>query len=93
MKITNKHLLEWEKRLPDLDATWTHWWLEGDGEFIAGVPLENLREAVDCIVKNYERFASIVAYRAKIGLDGNPIKNDKHFAEIYNWYNDSRMGG
>jgi hypothetical protein len=91
MKITNKHLQAWEKRLPDLDTTWTHWWLEGDGEFIAAIPLDNLNEAIDCIVKNHERFSSISAYRARIALDGKPIKNDTHFAEIYNWYNDSRL--
>lgn len=91
MKITAKHLREWEKRLPDLDTSWTHWWLEGDEYCIAVIPLENLNEAIDFIVKNHERFSSIFAYRAKIGPDGKPIRNEKHRAEIFNSYNDSRL--
>ena len=34
MNIKRKRM-EWEKRFPALDDTWTHWWIEGDGELIA----------------------------------------------------------
>ena len=78
--------IDWESRFPALDATWTHWWLEGDGQLIAVFKGSMLAKAIDFIEENFDAFVSIKAYRARVDFDGQIIKNRTQGWEVaHNW--------
>lgn len=80
---------EWEQRLTDLDVKWSHWWIEGDGAFLAIVPGEELLGAVKVISENHERFASIFVHRARVDSEDNPCRQKQRF-EIANRRSDGQ---
>jgi hypothetical protein len=82
VKIDKKLLIEWEERFPDLDALWTHWWLEGDGFCLGVIACENLSEAIATVKNNHVRFTKIFAYRARIDTEGQTIRQDASY-EIF----------
>jgi len=78
--------IDWEKRFPALDETWTHWWIEGDGELIAVLKGSMLLKALDIVEEDFEAFVSIVAYRARVDFDGQIIPDKKRRWEVaHNW--------
>jgi len=42
----------WESRFPHLDEDWTHWWIEGDANFLVLIDGCNLSEAVEFVMEN-----------------------------------------
>ena len=78
----------WSKRLPDLDNEWTHWWIEGEGYCLGVISSDEHSKAKDLIVKNWQRFLSIYAYRARMDANGDPIKQLSCRTEISNYKND-----
>lgn len=90
--IANKKMIaNWSNRFPDLNGEWTHWWIEGEEHCLGVVSSEKLSEGVNLIIKNWKRYSSIYAYRAKRGEDGNPIFKSKHRVEISNYKNDLKI--
>ena len=78
--------MDGEKRFPALDENWTHWWIEGDDQFIAVFEGSMLKKAVDIVVEHFDAFVSIMVYRAKIGFDGRIIPDKKRRWEVaHNW--------
>ena len=89
-KITTKQMLkwnklrrEWESRFPHLDEDWTHWWIEGDRNFLILIEGCNLAEAIEYVFECSGVYVSIKAYRAKYNDDGVPIR-EKSAYEIAN---------
>ena len=68
-----KKRLEWEKRFPALDDTWTHWWIEADGKLVAVLTGSMLAKAIDIIEKHFENTVSIKVYRVRENSDGDII--------------------
>ncbi len=78
--------IECERRFPALDETWTHWWIEGDGQLIAVLKGSMLKNAVDIVVEYFDSFVSFKVYRAKVDFDGQIIPNIKQRWEVaHNW--------
>ncbi len=75
---------EWERRLPDLDDEWTHWWLEGDGALLSVIVGSDLRSALELVRANRSQYSAIMAYRAKIDPSGQPTRDKKRRWEISN---------
>jgi len=84
---------EWERRLPDLGDSWTHWRLEGDGSLIAVVAGERLAEALALVETNATKYASIKAMRARVDDTGNCTAIDELRVEISNRLMNERMIG
>jgi hypothetical protein len=79
----------WENRFPHLDEDWTHWWIEGDGNFLILIEGCSLAEAIEYVFECREVYVSIKAYRAKYNDDGMPIR-EKSSYEITNKKNECR---
>ena len=79
----------WEDRVPDLYGEWTHWWIEGDGGFLAVIPGEDLAGVVQVVRENWERFESIYVHRARVDSLGAPSRQD-HRVEVANRLSNSR---
>ena len=78
--------IAWEKRFPASDETWTHWWIEGNGELIAVLKGSMLLKALDIVEEDFEAFVSIKAYRVRVELDGQIIPDKKRSWEVaHNW--------
>jgi tetratricopeptide (TPR) repeat protein len=88
---SNKQITNWSDKFPDLGGEWTHWWLEGENYCLAVVSSDNLSEGIEIIKKNWKRFFSIYAYRAKIDSNGNPLLQSKRRVEISNHQNDFKL--
>jgi hypothetical protein len=80
----------WESRFPHLDEDWTHWWIEGDANFLVLIDGCNLSEAVEFVMENCDLYISIKAIRAKFNSEGTPIREDKRVYEIANKKNERR---
>jgi hypothetical protein len=91
MDISGRLKREWEKRLPFLDGDWTHWLIEGDGSLLAVIQGENIVETLNFIEENYERYGSIMAYRAKINEEGDVKHEKKRRHEIANYKKEGEL--
>ncbi|HIJ65653.1 MAG TPA: hypothetical protein HPP77_06835 [Candidatus Hydrogenedentes bacterium] len=80
---TAKEVRDWEKRFPDLDDTWTYWWLEGDGAVLAVFHGGKLLEALEFIKANHEKCKSIIAYRASRNSEGQLVQDKSRGWEVY----------
>ncbi|MBN1625493.1 MAG: hypothetical protein JW944_03125, partial [Deltaproteobacteria bacterium] len=71
---------------PSLDDDWTHWWIEGDDNFIAVIEGSMLKKAVDIVVEHFDDFISIMVYLAKKDFNGQIIPNKNRRWEVaHNW--------
>ena len=83
MKTWSQIRRGWESRFPHLDEDWTHWWLEGDGNFLILIEGCSLTDAIEYVFEYCEVYISIKAYRAKYNIHGAPIR-EKASYEVAN---------
>ena len=71
MKNTQEMRMHWEKHIPELSGSATHWWLEGDGGVI--LITNNLVELIDKIGDHYGKSLRQVIYMARHDDEGNAM--------------------
>ncbi len=78
MGVTQEMKRHWEKHIPALFDSATHWWLEGDGGVI--LITNNLIELIDKIGNHYGESLLQVVYMASHDDEGNAfISNPTRF--------------
>jgi thiol-disulfide isomerase/thioredoxin len=68
----------WARRLPAIEAPWTHWRLLGVNEtetFIADVPAEDVAGAVRVVAENYRTFRRVSAQLVHFAPDGSCVQS------------------
>lgn len=66
----------WERRLPAVEAPWTHWRLLGEDDtetFIADVAAEDVAAAVRVVAENYRSFRHVTAQLVHFASDGSCV--------------------
>lgn len=75
MKITQEMRNHWEKYIPGLSGSASHWWLDGDGGVI--LITNNLTELIDKIGENYGKSLIQVIYMACHNEEGDAVICDE----------------
>ena len=75
--------MQWENKFPGLNDPWTHWWIEGDGNFIDIISVDQLGAAINVIKNNWQKYSSIKTSQAKYKQDGTITRDDQHNVVIY----------
>jgi len=79
---TRKVRLDWERRLPEIIAPWTHWRLLGDGTLLGDVPGDDLLGALALVERTADNFQVVTAKRVAYDSAGACVCEDKGLFEI-----------
>ena len=79
---TRKRRLDWERRLPEMIAPWTHWRLLGDGTLLGDVSGDDLLGALALVERTAENFQIVTAQRVAYDSAGACVREDKGLFEI-----------